>query len=382
MKLVLLILLQQQLMSNVDKCIKSNNHKQFTKMMNKITYLLFSLFLLSCSSPQEKRNKVDLINAVIECIDSKAFPAKILVVYESDFDYGDYKHYSILGFRDIYRGEMSPYEIMELKDKYVFFFSSRKKPLPEEYVDDIVEKYNNYDYFKGLYSNTKFYFLQCKKTGKSILHHAVNDDIYSFEIPELRDFSCSDRPFIKEPIELLVDAYSFNVLDKYVSGKMRIHSFPKNCIAVVVVYNRTDSCLSFHGADTTFGNWCIIHRNDTLRFHVKKISKTNLLVDDPTYKEDPEKVDRLYLTSDDNIDFFSRIASTAKNYHQNLHALVRDSLFYIPNVANYELNKEEGCIYPTKKIRTIVPIDIEYSYRTPEYEYSYQGRKLIYTHKP
>lgn len=350
-------------------------------MKNKITYLVFSLFLLSCSSSQEKQNRADLINAVIECIDSEAFPTKIIAVDESDFDYGDYRHYSISGSRYIYGGEMSPYKIMELKNKYVFFYSNRKKSLPRKYVNDIIEKYDDYDYFKGLYSNVMFYFLQCKKTGKNILRHVANSEMYSYEIPELRDFSCSDVPFIKKPFELLSDFYSFDVLDKYVSGKKKVHSFPKNYSAAITVYNRTDSCLFFHGVDTTFGFWCIIHGSDTLRLHAKKSSKPEIIIDDPTYKEDPENIDCLFLTSDDNVDFFNRISSTSRDYHQDLHALVRDSLFYIPNVANYELRKKDDCIYPTEKVKVIVPIDIKYSYKTPKFEYRYRGGKLIFTFK-
>lgn len=339
-----------------------------TRLLLIMTLVLF----INCTTPSNTEN--DLINAVIETIDSKVFPEKIIAVIKSDYDYGSYDLYHIKGYRDYMTTDVYPYKIMKLRDKLVFFFAFEDvEELLQEEVDKIVEENYNCKNWGDPCSSIAYYFIQCKETGKKLLHRVVNQYVRSFEVPEIRDFSCFSEYIKKNDIEIITEEYHLYALDNYALGNDTIINFPHSLDVIMSVYNRSDTCLFFDGTNTSFGNFKLVNESDTLRFTAKLVPDS-WITDDSNYKENPEKYFRLRICSDENISFFSNI--DRNNFHNNLISLIQDSLYYFPNENIYRFYGDK-CVFPLKNIKVITPSEGRYIYFTPAYIYIYSNGKLI-----
>ncbi|NDV60160.1 hypothetical protein [Bacteroides sp. 519] len=341
----------------------------------KILLITTVLFFMSCNN-QKQSHEEDLMNAIIEVIDSNAFPEKIIAVIKSEFDYEDYHLYRIRGFRDYMTPDPYPYKIKEIKNKIVFFYFSEEEELAEEPVDKIIEEHYDYDYY-NINSSTAFFFVQCKTTGKKLLHHAVNEYMQPYEIPEIRDFSCSSGLIKKQSIEVITDFFNIYALDYQGLGSDTISKHPKSIDLVVYVYNRTDSCLFFDGLNTSFGKFMLIKGNDTLQFNPSLYGGSRI-IDDSTFVEDPEKSLELRIESDENLSFFNKI--NPNHFHEDLISLIRDSLYYIPNQEFYESSNHQ-CISPKGKIKVFTAPITAYRYTTPNYVYAYGNGKFLWKDK-
>lgn len=344
-------------------------------MYAKVLILITTVFFLNCTNHSSKSIDDDLVDAVLEALDSNAFHEKIISVIKSDYDYKDYDLYKISGYRDYMRPDDYPYQIMELRDKIVFFFSfDTEKNLPHEDIDKIIEENYNCRNWGDPCSNIAYFFVKCKDSDKKLLYKAINNTIRSFEIPEIRDFSCSSNSSTKKDIEIITEDFVLHALDDYVLEKDTIKKFPSKMVLTLNIYNRTDTCISLDATNSLLGQFNLINGNDSLTFKVKELYINNFVVDDPTYKQDPQRYARLMLISDENLSFFSKINSI--NYHDNLISLIRDSLFYLPNKELYS-SYGDKCIFPKDNIKVITPPEGYYVYLTPKYEYIYSSGKLF-----
>lgn len=324
-----------------------------------------ALFLMSCNN-RKLSHEEELMNAVIEVIDSNAFPEKIIAVMKSSYDYKDHHLYYICVFRDNITPDLYPYKVREVKDKIVFFYSLEEEKLPEEPVDEIIEKYYDRGY-NAIKSNTIFFFAKCKTTDKKLLYHAANEFMLPCEIPEIRDFYCSSEPDKKQAIEIITEYFHIHALDYNGLGSDTISKHPYRIDLMVYVYNRTDSCLFFDGLNTSLGEFMLMKENDTLRFS-PSVYYGSRIIDDPTLVEDPQRILGLQLSSDEDVSFFDNINPDC--LHDNLTSLIRDSLYYFPNKDAYELSNTQ-CLFPKSKIQIITVPEIEYRYVTPSYTYLY-----------
>lgn len=325
---------------------------------------------MSCTSlTQTEKNKKSLICAVKECVESGGLSEKVIGVYKSHLNRGDYELYFIRQFEGLVVDEDFINEIIEWEGRYILLCSNVNTGISEEveskFTKETVDEVND----------LLFYFVQCRITGKSLLVKAVNRHVEPYEIPEIREFTCSENIFKKNNIEIIATSYSFDALENYVLEEDTLSFFPINYRAEFTIYNRSDSCLFFGSPCDSLGYFAIVNGNDTLYLGAKLAALSDYRIDDPDYIEDPEKFVRFSVTSEGNTDFFSRIEP--RNYHQNLLNLLRDSIFYIPYPfhAGYV---NSNCIYPSKKIKVITPIEIVYTFSTPFHSYYCINGSLIF----
>jgi len=337
--------------------------------MKNTIYIISLLFLFSCHDDPKNKNRERLIHNIKKCIATVNFNEKILEVCKMKNDYGDYDLYNIKGFFGIIVGEEYPDEIIKVEDKYIFLYIDGNKQLINE-TDSIYEKYGKYDKI----TNTMFYFAICKRTQNELLVKVPNQETYPYEIPELREFSCSQKESLKlDSIELIIGKYSIDAKEHVVNKDTIL--FPQNISAQVHIYNRSNSRLFFAQMEDTLGHFYLINGLDTLQLFKKfNIGITNLRIDDPEYEHYPDK--RFgYLIDSDDTSFFNNL-----NIDQ-VNALIRDSLFYFPNAELYAKKAGKDYLYPTKKLKIIVPDGILYHYITSDYYYTFYGNYKVVKEK-
>ncbi len=319
-------------------------------MKDKFIIIFILLILLGCSTIQ-KEKKDELANAIIECINSGDFFDNTIGVYQAKDYYEDYDLYCIVGFKGIIIGDNYPYKIETIKDKYVFFYSYEYESLPEDTVNMFIEKIGEYE---GM-SATAYYFMQCKTTNNNLLVRAINDYIEPYEIPEIRNFNCSDKSWQKNDIEIILNNFCLKGLNDH---SIDFSNYaPINYIATLAIYNRTDSCLFFGLPEDSLGYFAIINKKDTLRLLAKSIYRYNYFNDDPNHIMDPERIAQFDIFwSNIDFSFFNNV--TGDNSYSKLLKLLQDSLFYIPNVDKYSKLEKLNCIFPQKKIKVITPIEV------------------------
>lgn len=341
-------------------------------MQNNTIIILLTILLCGCSLSQQERNKTELINAISQCIDSGEFKGKIIGVYRLDYSYKDHDVYLIGQYYGIAEGEAYPYEIIQLKDKHVFLFSNKEKELPHDKVDKIQ---NELDEIQNN-ASTAFYFAQCKTSDKNLLVHAVNAYIEPYEIPEIRDFTCSDMLVKKNNIEIIVTDYNFDAVDNYITTHNdTMLYFPTNYTGIISIYNRTDSCI-FFPMEEKYGKFAIVNYKDTLHLSTEEISLADMDIDDPDYKFDKQKITRAIISSEIDLSFFEKLINN-DNYEKKILSLLRDSIFYLPNSSEYKEHGDRSFIYPKEKIKVITPIEAKYTFVTPKYRYMLKGERIF-----
>ncbi len=344
-------------------------------MGNRIIYwVLISLLLLSCTNTtltQEDKNKKDLIDAVKKCINSGELPGKLVEVHRSHIDRGDCELYFIRQFGGLIVDEGFLNEIIEWKGKKILLCSNVDTGISEEVVDKLTE-----EIVDSAWNSTVFFFIQCKTTGKSLLVKPANRRVEIYEIPEIREFTCSEDIYIKENIEIIATSYSFDAFDNYVLGEDTLKYFPIRYEGYFTIYNRSDSCLFFGSPNDSFGYFAIINGHDTLYLDAHPASLDNDRIKSLDHEEDTGKFMRFSVSSEANPKFFRGIAN--RNYYQKLRKLLQDSIFYFPS-RYYGEYISKKCIYPKEKLKVITPKEVVYTFGTPSRLYYCVNDSILYT---
>ena len=346
--------------------------------MKKLTVLIIILSLIWGCISQNKMKREALIKAISDSVDFKLLPEKIMYIVSYRYDYGDYDLYRLGGFEYFFGGvngeDLFPHDIAEVNGKYLFFYppfnsgKTGRKETKKKSIE-IVEETG----IPKLKQRSKYtwYVMQSRLTGKCTVVRAVNTDIESYEIPEVRTV-LSNQPSTGD-IDIVACNNCFVQGD--VHGTLDVpFTFPVSFSSIFTIYNRKNSCL-YWGEPDSLGYFAWVNGRDTLYLNAKEYYLEDKYIDDPDYNYDSQKAYRFEISSGNAYPFFSKLPM--KDFHQHLYSLMRDSVFYIPNVDRYKAGAPDSCYYPKQKIKVMFPVECGFKYRTSDTNYYYEKGNLI-----
>ena len=296
-----------------------------------VVWILFSL----CSCMQKK--SISRIDQVVDSLIS-AYPlsTKIISVFEKDME--EYFLYAIsntVGIVYDEKGNLVVSEIRHINGKNILFYSSRKASavLDETELIELLEEEN-------VHHSLLWYYAMCKDGNKDILVQAANAYVASYEIPEIRNFSCTStsvQPIVSN--EIIVDDISAIINDSL--GVTDISMIAK-------VFNRTSDTLYNELPSDTF---VFIDSSDTIFCDVEKLSLNERIIDDTLWKDNTALISRYnvhfamknekrmgYLSSGETIKSMLRKSIYLLDYSNSSNDSILDIL--IPQEIRVNLSKD------------------------------------------
>lgn len=295
--------------------------------MKYTNFILFTLLLCSCA--QKECTKVDRI--VDSLINSVSIEGSVMSIYEKNM--GTYFLYVISNSSGpVYdeRGEIIVSKIRILKDKYVFYYFHNEKPISigEEKLIELLQKDS---------ANHKilWYYAVCEKSEKEVLVQADNIYVAAYEIPQIRDFSCSLTATLVPPIEVIVD---------YVTAVMNDSLGAIDIYMIANLYDRTSDVLTKKIYDI---NFVFIRCEDTFRCKVKKLPLNDILIEDTLWKKNTALVNKYAL-------------NVTVDNQQNMDNLVRsEQIKNLLNRSMFSVYKYDSCsIVKSDTIRMMIPQEV------------------------
>lgn len=247
--------------------------------MKKIIAVWILLSLCGC---MQKKNINRIDQVVDSLISSYPLNTKIISVFEKDME--EYFLYAIsnsVGIVYDEEGNLIVSEIRHINDKNILFYSSREDStmVDEATLLELLKEKED------VHHSLLWYYAMCKDGNKDILIQAANAYVASYEIPEIRNFSCMSSTSI-QPIpsnEIIVDNVSAIVSDSL--GLTDINMVAK-------VYNRTSDTLYSELPSDTF---VFIDSSDTIFCDVEKLSLNERIIDDTLWKDNSALISRYNL---------------------------------------------------------------------------------------
>lgn len=246
--------------------------------MKYIVGILATCIFCSCMS---RGNRTDKINHVVDSlIVSGSLSSNVVSVFKECK--GQYALYTISNTIGIIYDEMGNIIISGIRSyngtTILFYFPTSKiVNVDQERLEKIIKG------DRGTPHAKLWYYAECKESKKELLVEAQNSDIASYEIPAVRDFTCSNSlpTFLNEVI-----IYSLTVVR---NDSLNITDF--NMLAKV--YNRT--CDTLYN-ELKSSDFAFIESADTVFCDVKRLSLHDKFIDDTLWVNDSDLVDRYQLS--------------------------------------------------------------------------------------
>lgn len=295
------------------------------------------LLLSFCSCMQ--RREVNRIDQVVDSlISSCPLNTKIMSVFEKDM--GEYFLYVIsnsVGIVYDEGGNLIVSEIRHISGKDILFYSSQE----DSTVLDETTLLKLFEEEENVHHSLLWYYAVCKDGSKDMLVQAANAYVAPYEIPEIRNFSCTSTS-VQQPVfsnEIIVDDISAIVNDSL--GVTDIGMIAK-------VYNRTSVALYNELPSETF---VFIDSADTILCDVEKLSLNERIIDDTLWKDNTALICRYnlhftmknekrmsYLSSGDSIKSMLRKSIYLLGYNSSSDDSILDVI--IPQEIRVNLSKD------------------------------------------
>ena len=286
--------------------------------------IIWVTFLL-CSCAQRENVRIDRI--IDSLVNSTSIEGGIMSVFERNM--GTYSLYTISNSPGpIYdeNGEVIISEIEKLKGKIILFYFQNKKTikLKEKELIKLLQEDN---------ANHKmlWYYATCKKRNKEILIQADNISVASYEIPQIRDFSCSTTNKVS-PFEAIINYITIEMNDS--SGIVRIYM-------IANLYDRNFETLHSRPDSVSF---FFVNFGDTIQCQMEELSLYDMFIEDTLWVKNPALVSKYALNATINS---QKSTNKPDNYKQmkNLLNKFMLSVYKLDSLSNV-INDTIGVIIP------------------------------------